>query len=222
MPNYASYCPQCKKINYTQWGVMKCPNCGYPKMKQSRIEKIDFQSLSEAEQLETFTISEEEKEKINKSLEQKNLFMQQLANFKVTTCDLKEEYEIIGPVYFQINNHGFSASYTKLVKQYAEDIENLKESGQLSNDKRRAFDQWSMPDEGTLGLPIGNHGKYQGIAYDQFDKAFFISIQELKKRALILGADAIIGMRQDIDLDTEGIQYFYLQMYGTAVKINDK
>ena len=29
----------------------------------------------------------------------------------------------------------------------------------------------------------------------------------------MLGTDAIIGMRQDIDLDTSGFQFFYLQMY---------
>lgn len=34
-----------------------------------------------------------------------------------------------------------------------------------------------------------------------------------------MGADAIIGMRQDIDMDTNGFAYFYLQMYGTAVKL---
>ena len=34
----------------------------------------------------------------------------------------------------------------------------------------------------------------------------------------MLNADAIIGLKQDIDLDTTGFQYFYLQMYGTAVK----
>ena len=33
-----------------------------------------------------------------------------------------------------------------------------------------------------------------------------------------MGADAVIGMRQDIDLDTNAFTYFYLQMYGTAVK----
>ncbi len=44
-----------------------------------------------------------------------------------------------------------------------------------------------------------------------------MAVEELKKRALLLGADAIIGMRQDIDLDTSAFQYFYLQMYGTAV-----
>lgn len=40
----------------------------------------------------------------------------------------------------------------------------------------------------------------------------------MKKRAKRVGADAIICMRQDIDMDTNGFAYFYLQMYGTAVK----
>lgn len=53
---------------------------------------------------------------------------------------------------------------------------------------------------------------------NDFDKAFFIAVQELKLRASLLKADAIVSMRQDIDLDTAGFQYFYLQMYGTAVK----
>ena len=53
---------------------------------------------------------------------------------------------------------------------------------------------------------------------NDFDKAFFIAVQELKSRASILEADAIVSMRQDIDLDTNGFQHFYLQMYGTAVK----
>lgn len=55
---------------------------------------------------------------------------------------------------------------------------------------------------------------------NDFDKAFFIAVEELKKRAAMLGANAIIAMRQDIDIDTTGFQFFYLQMYGTAVKIN--
>jgi predicted RNA-binding Zn-ribbon protein involved in translation (DUF1610 family) len=49
-------------------------------------------------------------------------------------------------------------------------------------------------------------------------KKFFIAVEELKKRAAMLSADAIIGMRQDIDMDTSTFQFFYLQMYGTAVK----
>jgi uncharacterized protein YbjQ (UPF0145 family) len=56
------------------------------------------------------------------------------------------------------------------------------------------------------------------VGQSDFDKAFFIAVQELKKRAAMVGADAVIGMRQDIDLDTSGFQFFYLQMYGTAVR----
>lgn len=41
---------------------------------------------------------------------------------------------------------------------------------------------------------------------------------EAKQRAVMLGGDAVVSMRQDIDLDTSGFQYFYLQMYGTVVK----
>ena len=38
-----------------------------------------------------------------------------------------------------------------------------------------------------------------------------MAVQELGKRAAILGADAVIGMRQDIDFDTSGFQFFYVQ-----------
>jgi len=37
----------------------------------------------------------------------------------------------------------------------------------------------------------------------------------------MLGGDGVIFMRQDIDLSFEAIQYFSLQMYGTAVKIKE-
>ena len=43
---------------------------------------------------------------------------------------------------------------------------------------------------------------------------------KLKEKAMLMGADAVIGMRQDLDLDSNGFQYFYLQMYGTAVRFN--
>ncbi len=61
------------------------------------------------------------------------------------------------------------------------------------------------------------YGAYS-VGQNEFEKAFFIATEELKKRAKMLGADAIICMRQDIDLDTNNLQFFYLQMYGTAVK----
>ena len=121
----------------------------------------------------------------------------------VTTGDLKNDYEILGPVYFSVSNKGlFGSQLGTLIKKYKTEIENLKKESLLS--KERA-------DWGVLW------GEFSAGQND-FDKAFFIAVQELKSRASILEADAIVSMRQDIDLDTNGFQHFYLQMYGTAVK----
>jgi len=121
----------------------------------------------------------------------------------VTTGDIKNDYEVIGPVYFSVSNKGlFGSQLGTLIKKYKGDIEDLKQEALLS------------PERADWGALWGEFSAGQ----NDFDKAFFISVQELKARASILDADAIVAMRQDIDLDTNGFQYFYLQMYGTAVK----
>ena len=121
----------------------------------------------------------------------------------VTTVDLKTEYEVLGPVYFSLSNKGlFGSQLGTLIKKYKSEIENLKKENALN----RARADW--------GFLWGEFSAGQ----NDFDKAFYVSVQELKSRASMLNADAIIGLRQDIDLDTNGFQYFYLQMYGTAVK----
>lgn len=122
----------------------------------------------------------------------------------VTTGDMQEEYDIIGPVYFQVSNKGvFSSTLSRLVKQYSEEIENLKNQGLM--DERKS-------DWGFL------YGEWS-VGQSDFERAFFVAVQEIKKRAEILGADAVICMRQDIDLDTTAFQHFYLQMYGTAIRL---
>jgi len=121
----------------------------------------------------------------------------------VTTGDVKVDYEILGPVYFSVSNKGlFGSQLGTLVKKYKSKIDTLKKETLMSTEKA---------DWGVL------YGEFSAGQND-FDKAFFIAVQELKARASILKADAIICMRQDLDLDTNGFQYFYMQMYGTAVK----
>ena len=124
-------------------------------------------------------------------------------NIIVTTGDLNKEYEIINPVYYQISNKGLlSSALSKKVKEYKKELEQLKSKGQTS-DK-----------ESDWGLLWGEF--YAG--QNDFEKAFYISVEELKKRAILIGADAVICMKQDIDMDTNQFQSFYLQMYGTAIK----
>lgn len=122
----------------------------------------------------------------------------------VTTGDLKIDYEVIGPVYYQISNKGlFSNELSKMTKKYKAEIDEMKKVGLSSKEKM---------DWGFL------YGEFSFGMQNDFEKAFFIAVKELQKRAQVLGADAVIGMRQDIDLDTNQFQYFYLQIYGTAIK----
>lgn len=122
----------------------------------------------------------------------------------VTTGDLKEDYDVIGPVYFQISNKGlFGSALSKLTREYANEIQAMKRKGAMSE---------GQMDWGFL------YGEWS-VGQSDFEQAFFVATEELKKRAQMVGADAIVAMRQDIDLDTNGFAYFYLQMYGTAVKL---
>ena len=125
-------------------------------------------------------------------------------NIIVTTGDLKQEYDVIGPVYFQVSNKGvFSSALSKLSKKYAAEIKAMKQQGSMGQ---------AVADWGFL------YGEWS-VGQSDFEKAFYVAVQEIMKRAKLVGADAIIGMRQDIDIDTNNFQSFYLQMYGTAVKL---
>ena len=126
-----------------------------------------------------------------------------MSNVIVTTGDLKRDYEILGPVYFQVSNKGiFGSALSNYVKKYQAEIQAMKKRGTMSEDRA---------DWGFL------YGEWS-VGQSDFEKAFFIATEELKKRGEMVGADAIICMRQDIDMDTNGFAFFYLQMYGTAVK----
>lgn len=121
----------------------------------------------------------------------------------VTTGDLKKDYEILGPVYFQVSNKGlFGSALSNLKKKYVNEIQAMKKRGAMSEDRA---------DWGFL------YGEWS-VGQSDFEAAFYIATEELKKRAEMVGADAVICMRQDIDMDTNGFAFFYLQMYGTAVR----
>ncbi len=119
----------------------------------------------------------------------------------VTTGDLRESYDVIGPVFFHASNKRASFDLQGLVKKHMTAI-----AVQRSRGHHPKVD-W--------GFQIGEWSTGQG----ELDKLFFVGVQELKERAAMLGADAVIGMRQDIDFDATSGQHFSLQIYGTAVKM---
>jgi hypothetical protein len=149
----------------------------------------------------------------NDSKDHKELLIQQIQNaltlarqsIIVTTGDIKDNYEIVGPIYFQISNKGiFSNQVAQLSNEYRDELAQMQQSGQLVAHKI----DWSNIYSFSVGQNL-------------FEQAFYVSVQELKKRAMFLDADGIVAMRQDIDLDTTGFQFFYLQIYGTAVRLVD-
>lgn len=169
----------------------ECPFCRLEKM-----QKVDPEELR----------LEEEKKK--EALRLKEERVAQSGRIIVTTADLKEEYDVLGPVYFQVSNKGiFSSTLDKLMKQYQTKINEQLDDGLMARDSVGIGDLLFMP---LFDLAMRE---------SSFETAFYIATEELKKRAAIIGADAIVGMRQDIDIDTNGFQFFYLQMYGTAVKL---
>lgn len=118
----------------------------------------------------------------------------------VTTLDIREEYDVLGQVYVQVANRGEFSSHLQMLRaQYAEQISDAIARGQIG--------EWN---------PLAS-GQDSGGQID-FEHAFYIAVCELQKRAALMGADAVVGMRQDIDLDAEVSMFFFLQMYGTAVK----
>jgi len=128
----------------------------------------------------------------------------------VTTGDINQDYEIIGPVYFQISNkpEGMEAStYIRYRDFYQKEIDDLKQSGEF---------QEAQSGDIKWGCVWGDYC----LGGSAFEFAFFAAVEEIKKRAAMLGGDAVVYMRQDIDLDRDAVQYFHLQMYGTAVRIN--
>ena len=124
----------------------------------------------------------------------------------VTTADVSQPYSVLGPVYIQVNNRG--NQYRELSQKYNDLLTQLNRKGQMSGDSVSGLEVMQ-----ALFLNFADMS-----SHTSFDRAFFIAVEELKERAAKVGADAVIGMRYDMDLDTTGFQYFYLQMYGTAVK----
>lgn len=119
----------------------------------------------------------------------------------VTTTDLKRDYEIIGPLYFHISNRGFfNSRLSQLIEKYDREIEALKSQKEPSDKWRFLYGDYAFDSDG------------------RFEKTFYIAVREMEEIARQMKADAIIGLRQDIKLNIDQSEQFYLQMYGTAVR----
>ena len=115
----------------------------------------------------------------------------------VTTGDLGEAYRVIRPVYFSISNRN------KMLDQTA------------------AKFGIPMDGSGTPELALAVFANYAQINWTAFPAAFEVCVEGLRRACVAVGGDAVVAMRQGVDLGegTSGVPFFYMQMYGTAVKL---
>ena len=135
---------------------------------------------------------------------------------QVTTTDIHNKYEIISPIIYNTTNRGvFSSLYKKLLSKYKNSqYEELLGFPSLSPQTKTD----GMALLTLFDLSAGFEG---AVGQQSFDLAFYMSIAEMKLRAAELGGNAIVGLTMDFDLDTTNFGCFYLQMYGTVVKLLD-
>lgn len=114
----------------------------------------------------------------------------------VSTAVLHEPFSTVGPVYAVTTNRGgvLDRSAAKL---------GINVSGIGASDVFSAV---------LFGDSLAN--------YKALPVAFAVCVEQLKRQAAAMGADAVIGVRMNFDLDRSGIgmQIFDMQLIGTAVK----
>lgn len=226
MEKVVYYCPNCgKTVSRLKGNKDNCSNCN-GKMIQTPIDVEEWKALTDDKkesikiEISSYGVPEYSGEPLNDLKHRHDLI--QIQKIFVTTTDIKREYDIIGPVFYQINDAGSGKMIFQKQKEYRSVINALKDQNQLVNQNASITESIGalsgMIELFSTGDIPSSTKDLLGNGHTQFDEAFFISVEELKKRAYYMGADAIIGMKEELNLDTNGFQHFYMQMYGTAVK----
>ena len=220
-------CPACRQITLTEearYRETPCGVCGDRGLIPLDTEARKWDGLSRKERVRLVeealeSGAEERLEKKRAENEALRAEIRRIRDFPVTTVDLKQPYRVIGPVSVNTSNKGiFSSAYQKLVQHYEQDP-------YLRELVVRPRTESVRGGEGGLllfSLLLSDTSAFEGrVGQSEFDRAYYICVAELKRRAAELGGDAVVGMRMDYDLDTSNFGAFYLQMYGTAVKLEE-
>ena len=226
MEKVVYYCPNCgKTVSRLKGNKDNCSNCN-GKMIQTPINVEEWKALTDDKkesiklEISSYGVPEYSGEPLSDLKHRHDLI--QIQKIFVTTTDIKREYDIISPAFYQINDAGSGKMIFQKQKEYRSVINALKDQNQLVNQNTSITESIGalsgMIELFSTGDISASTKDLLGNRHNQFDEAFFISVEELKKRAYYMGADAVIGMKEELNLDTNGFQHFYMQMYGTAVK----
>lgn len=123
----------------------------------------------------------------------------------VTSGDFIGEYEIVLPVYVALSNGRRSDELLSALEE-----EHAGFLGELQNDGLIAsFPEGRMTSEARAAWTRTVPGK--------LERAFHVGLEELKRRAAAVGADAIVQLRQHTTMREPGV--FLVELSGTAVRL---
>lgn len=142
-------------------------------------------------------------------------------SFPVTSGDIPNRYEIVGMVCFSVGTRGGMLDYFITQKNIAQPLlDKLKNKDQVSkgHNVSQVIVGLGVNTAGHIGLSAKGSGA--SFRSDDLELAFFIAVREIRRRAIRLGADAVIGFRYDIDFDSNSnVLNFVATAYGTAVRV---
>lgn len=118
----------------------------------------------------------------------------------VTTGDLRQEYRVIEPVYAYVTDQ--DGMLTKVAKE-------LGVSEPTDAGLARAFSD-------ILLFGAAN------VTHARFPTAFRVCVALLRRACIKLDGDAVIWLRQDVDISSAltGNKNLFMQVYGTAVRFS--
>ena len=200
MEKVVYYCPNCgKTVSRLKGNKDNCSNCN-GKMVQTPIDVEEWKALTDDKkesiklEISSYGVPEYSGEPLSDLKHRHDLI--QIQKIFVTTTDIKREYDIIGPVFYQINDAGSGKMIFQKQKEYRSVINALKDQNQLVNQNASITESIGalsgMIELFSTGDISASTKDLLGNGHNQFDEAFFISVEEIKKRAYYMGADAIM------------------------------
>ena len=134
----------------------------------------------------------------------------QIQKISVTTTDIKRDYVIIGPVFYQINDAGSGKMIFQKQKEYRNVINSLKDQNQLVNQKASISEALgtisSFFELINTGYISASTKDLLGNGHTQFDEAFFISVEELKNRLIGRGTETIDKINERLSIAEEELK----------------
>jgi uncharacterized protein YbjQ (UPF0145 family) len=118
------------------------------------------------------------------------------AQVVVSTTLLSESFITLGPVYTLTTN--MKGTLDAAAKKLGVDVQAISNTEVLS--------------VAIFGDSVAN--------FQAFPVAFAVCVEQLKRQAASIGADAVIGIQMNFDLDRSalGLSAFTMQLFGTAVR----